>query len=180
MRSHLARTAKLVSLSALLLACHCVLPATVGAAAAAGAASLHGAWRLTSLETVRPDGSLLREWMGERPSGILIYQPGGQVSLHIMRDPRARWQADHAFKASPTERVAAFDGYYAYWGTFELDPAAGKVRHRIAGSLWPSEVGTTVERAVEVAGDTLTLTTPLMERQGEMRFNRVVFERLAG
>jgi hypothetical protein len=147
-------------------------------AAAPGGPSLLGAWRLTALDTVRPDGSALREWMGERPSGILIYHPGGQVSLHIMRDPRPQWQADHAFKASPAERVAAFDGYYAYWGTFEHDVATQKVRHHIAGSLWPSEVGTTVERAAVLAGNTLTLTTPLMERHGEMRFNRVVFERM--
>ena len=51
-------------------------------------AALIGTWRLVSLETIRPNGEALTEWMGRRPTGLIAYLPSGYVSVQFMRDPR--------------------------------------------------------------------------------------------
>lgn len=143
-----------------------------------------GIWRLVSIGTVRPNGEIVTDWMGLKPTGTLIYDRAGHMSVQIMHDPPASWKvtgetaAQDVEEASEEEKVAAFDGYYAYYGRYEVSEKDLVVRHHIESSLWPPEVGTTYERHFEFSGDRLTLTTTSSKIKGEQRYNRLVFERV--
>ena len=81
--------------------------------------ALIGTWRLVSVESVGPSGEVSREWMGSKPTGLLMYDATGQMSAQIMRDPRPSFVSGRDRPGTPEEFKAAYDGYYAYFGTYE-------------------------------------------------------------
>ena len=105
-------------------------------AAQAGERSLTGVWELVSLQDSRPNGDVL-DWMGKKPSGTLIYSPDGRMALQIMRDPpsagRSMWSIDGRVllpSASSSDIRDALSGYYAYFGTWEVDERAHTALHK--------------------------------------------------
>lgn len=140
--------------------------------------ALFGTWQIVSVETVRPNGDSLTEWMGQRPTGWIMYNDAGQMSVQLMRDPRPRFTVPGYRNAPMPEKAAALDGYYAYFGTYEVNVEAGTITHNVVGSLRPHEVGQKLTRQVTLERGRLTLTTPLFDQEGEKRFNRLIWERL--
>ena len=139
------------------------------------ARQLVGRWKLVSLEAVRPNGEVVREW-GPNPTGYLSYDASGFVSVQFMRDPRA---AKQSRELTPDERREAFESYYAYYGRFEVDEKDGSVTHHIQGSLRPYEVGTDLKRFFKLSGGRLDLSTPPQQLEtGEPRVYRVSWERV--
>ncbi|HEV2669238.1 MAG TPA: lipocalin-like domain-containing protein, partial [Blastocatellia bacterium] len=59
--------------------------------------------------------------------------------------------------ATKDETKAAFDGYAAYFGPYEVNEADGVVIHHVKGSIFPNEVGGDNIRYYEFSGDRLTL-----------------------
>jgi hypothetical protein len=147
-------------------------------AQASAAATIIGTWKLVSVETIRPNGEALTDWMGNRPAGMIVYLPSGVMAVQIMRDPRPVMAGTDYDVATAAEKVLAIDGYYAYYGTYAVDEEAKTVTHNVQASLRPSEVGIRYQRRFALAGDRLTLTTPPAEESGEVRFNRLVWERM--
>ena len=148
-------------------------------------ADLLGAWRLLSVEMLRPDGEVSYEWLGKRPAGTVIYDASGVMSAQIMRDPRPAFAPGHycclpGRTATVEELADGFQGYYAYFGTYELDEVRGIVVHNITASLWPQEVGIRYERSVALVGDSLVLLSSTFEIEGEQRQNRLTWERIKG
>lgn len=143
-----------------------------------GSPSIVGTWRVVSVETIRPNGEALTEWLGKRPTGTIVYLPSGYMAVQIMRDPRPVIAGAGYENATPAEKATAMDGYYAYYGTYEVDASSSTVVHNIQASLRPNEVGIRYQRRFELIGDRLTLTTPPSDRSGEPRFNRLVWERV--
>lgn len=142
-------------------------------------AKLIGSWRLVSVETMRPNGEIITEWMGKAPTGLIVYLPNGLMSVQIMRDPRpARFESGSRLKASPEELKAAYLGYYAYWGKYTISPSENMVIHDVESSLWPEEVGTIYKRFFSIEGSRLVLTTAPYKRGDEERRNRLVWERV--
>ena len=137
-----------------------------------------GTWSVVSVEVVRPSGEVLTEWLGKHPTGTIVYLPSGYVAVQVMRDPRPTIAGADYDAATPAEKIAAIDGYYAYYGTYEIDVASRTVIHSVQASLRPAEVGTRYRRHFEIAGDRLTLTTPPYDESGESRFNRLVWQRI--
>ena len=137
------------------------------------ARQLVGRWKLMSLEAVRPNGEVVREW-GPNPTGYLSYDASGFVSVQFMRDPRA---AKQSRELTPDERGEAFESYYAYYGRFEVDDKEGSVTHHIQGSLRPYEVGTDLKRFFKLSGNRLDLSTPPQQLEtGEPRVYRLSWE----
>ena len=136
---------------------------------------LIGRWTLVSIDAVRPNGEVIREW-GPKPTGYLSYDASGFVSVQFMRDPRA---ATTSRDLTPDERREAFESYYAYYGRFEVDDREGSVTHHIQGSLRPYESGTDLKRFFTLSGDRLDLSTPPQQLEtGEPRVYRVSWERV--
>jgi lipocalin-like protein len=107
--------------------------------------ALVGTWRLVSVEERQPNGETTY-WMGRRPLGLLIYDRAGNVSVQIMRDP--------SLTTPPANHQ---DGYYAYFGRYDVREREATVVHRVQGSMRPSEIGVAYTRSVRLSGDRLVL-----------------------
>jgi Lipocalin-like domain len=145
---------------------------------------LIGVWDLVSLQDHRPNGEVL-DWMGKKPSGTLIYSSDGHMAVQIMRDPHPAaagpmWSSDGRDLlpgAAATDIREAYRGYYAYFGTWEVDERAHRVTHHIRGSLRSVEVGANYVRPYEFSGEQLLFRSPVSGADGE---TRVITWRRAG
>src|ERR1019366_7120069 len=108
---------------------------------------------------------------GRNPDGLIIYDATGHVSVQIMRDPRPTFESGRDRPETLDEFKTAYGGYYAYFGTYEVNEAEGIVLHHVRGSLWPREVGTEYKRNVALSGNRLILTTTPFQAAGEQRRN---------
>lgn len=126
--------------------------------AADSAASLVGTWRVERItDTDTKTGKLVHPY-GEHPKGYIVYDPSGHLSVQIMRTPATRpFASGDDAKGTDAEVRAAYDGFVAYFGTYEVDAKKGVVVHRVEGSLMPSYTGTDQPRPFRVEGDVLTI-----------------------
>ena len=124
-----------------------------------GKEAVLGAWKLVSFDAVSPDGQR-NPLLGKNPVGLIIYHPTGYVSVQFMRDPRPTFASPSPKNATPEEIRNAFFGYYAYFGTYEVNEKEGFVIHHLQASMNPPEVGINYKRTFKISGDRLALTTP--------------------
>lgn len=129
-----------------------LLSAPLGEALAevADATAFLGSWELVSFDLFPAEG----EPVARNMSGRIHYAEGGFMAAQLM--PLGRTAADPS--ASPAERWAASRGYVAYFGRFDVDPAARTVTHHVAGSVNQAWVGTDLVRHYELDGDVLRLS----------------------
>jgi Lipocalin-like domain len=141
-----------------------------------------GAWKLVSIETVRPNGEVIYPFYGKHPQGLIMYDRSGWMSVQIVSDPAvtvpggASWDA--VLAAPAAEKTKAYESYYAYCGTWTLDPAAKTVTHHIRQSLRPGERDDDAVRHFELDGDRLVLTARTHE-MGEDHERKLVWQRLS-
>jgi hypothetical protein len=142
------------------------------------ASQLIGTWRMISVEERRPNGEVVEPRYGSHPSGYIMYDTTGHVAVQIMKPGRARFASNDAAQATVTEAKAAFDGYGAYFGTYEINEAEGYVVHHVEGSVFPNYVGTDQKRGFELSGDQLILKPPPRQVGGEQHTTRVTWQRV--
>jgi hypothetical protein len=142
---------------------------------------LIGAWRLVSVETTRQTGEVIYPFYGKHPEGLLIYDRSGWMSVQIVSDPQPtvpHASSREAFLAAvPSEEVAAIDGFYSYFGTWNVDSSGSTVTHHIKQSLYPAERGEDGVRVLVLDGNRLTLSAKTHE-MGEDHERRLVWERV--
>jgi hypothetical protein len=140
-----------------------------------------GAWRLVSIETIRPNGEVIYPFYGKNPEGLIMYDNREWMSVQIVSDPPAkapsRSSREEVMAAPSAEKSSAFDSYYTYCGTWSLDTAQQVVRHHIRQSLIPGEVGEDVVRRYVLDGDRLTLRAKTRE-MGEDHERKLVWQRV--
>jgi hypothetical protein len=78
-----------------------LLKETAAKPKSAMAEKIIGAWKLISLETMRPNGEISYDWMGRQPTGLIVYAATGQMSVQIRRDPRPAFALNDKEKATP-------------------------------------------------------------------------------
>jgi hypothetical protein len=143
-----------------------------------------GAWRLVSIDYSGPNGALADPVFGPNPQGIIIYDQSGWMSVQIVtanrpviRRPAMRTSdvltADDAKLAA-----AAFDTYYAYFGTWDYDADTSVMTHHLKSSLLPYETGLDFRREVAFDGAHLTLIARSQEK-GEARQRRLVWRKIS-
>jgi hypothetical protein len=129
------------------------------------AKKLVGAWRLVSIEG-NPPG---RTGVYDRPTGLLLYDPSGRMSVQIVvkadRKPFAPY-AKGLLSATSEEKAAAFDSYAAYFGTYTTDAKAGSVTHHLEDNLVPGRRGTDNVRWFEFQGDNRLYLIPTEDGKG--------------
>lgn len=139
-----------------------------------------GAWQLVSIETVKANGDVIYPFYGKHPQGLIVYAKNGWMSVQIVSDPAPTVPTADSredFKAAPDkEKVAAAEGYYAYYGTWSVDPTKSTVTHHIKQSLMPGERGENGVRHFVFDGDRLILTAKTHE-MGEEHERRLVWQR---
>ncbi|MDE2304713.1 MAG: lipocalin-like domain-containing protein [Gammaproteobacteria bacterium] len=158
---------KAAALPALLLAASGSL---AGAAGRPGHAlrpsDLVGAWRLVRIDYSGPDGPAVDPFYGPAPTGLIVYDASGWMSVQIVSHPRRAWRS-HADRrsTSPTAarghaalKAAAYDGYYAYYGAWRIVGGGTAVEHVVSDSLDPAEDGHRYRQQVRVANGCMTFT----------------------
>ncbi len=99
------------------------------------------------------------------------------MSVIIMRPERPKSSINDKSKATNEEIKSAFDGFEAYFGTYEIDEEKKIVSHHIVGSLFPNWEGMTHTRFAEFSGNQLTLKTPPMQYGGETISGTLIWQR---
>jgi hypothetical protein len=133
---------------------------------------LVGAWKLVSFEARSSNGEVSYPY-GRNAFGMLMYDAGGNVFVLLMRRDRPKFASDDLWRGTPEEIKAAFEGFVAYCGTYEVDEEKGTVTHHVEGSHFPNWAGTDQVRLFKCSGDQLTLSTPptpLGGRQSTVHF----------
>lgn len=143
--------------------------------------ALAGSWRLISVETIRPNGSIIFPFYGRHPNGLLIYDRSGWMSVQIVSDPApvvpTESSREKFAQAAVAEKAAAVDGFYSYYGTWTVDDAGGTVTHHIKQSLYPGERESEAVRRLSLDGNRLTLLATSHE-MGEDHQRKLVWERV--
>ena len=129
---------------------------------------LLGTWKLVSCGGYWSDGRVTYPY-GENPEGLLVYDSGGHFSGQLQGQGRPLFESGNLLKGAPEEIKAAFEGYVAYYGTYEVDEEAGSLTHHVQGSLFPNGVGNTQTRLYEFKDEKLSLTTlPFVGKRNQL------------
>jgi hypothetical protein len=165
--------------------CHAA-PADRGSPPHVTRQQLIGAWRLVRIEYAGPSGPIVDPFYQADSAGIIIYDSSGWMSVHIVAAHRQAWEVPESRLSSSTAtaqdaplKAAAFDTYYAYFGTWDLDEAASVVNHHVMSSLIPAETGLSYAQQVTLESGRLIFTTRSGNKGGET-IRRKVWERAAG
>jgi hypothetical protein len=113
---------------------------------------LIGSWRLVSYETTDDSGRRGRPY-GEAV-GRISYDANGNMSGQVMRPDRP-----HVEGADAHAVRAAYLGYIAYFGTYEVAADGRSVVHHVQGALNPAWVGGDQVRMLRFEGERLILGT---------------------
>lgn len=134
---------------------------------------LEGTWKLLGWEIGSGDGSVSYPF-GPEATGLLHYTADGGMAACIARPDRPRWSTGNPRKAPEAERLAAFESYFHYAGTWRLEQRDGQtvVVHTVTHSLNPDFVGSEQVRQVELEGDHLTLSAQEGPRHHRLRWRR--------
>jgi Lipocalin-like domain len=123
---------------------------------------LVGAWRLVSVEGT--DATL--HFAYDHPTGIITYDRSGWMSVQIdikgIRKPFVNGPAS----GTGEEKVAAFDNYVAYYGTYTLDSKARTVTHHLEDASAPNWRGVNNVRWFEFQGKDRLLLIPREDGKG--------------
>ena len=114
---------------------------------------LIGTWRLVSYETEEPGGRRGQPY--GQAVGRLSYDENGNMAGQVMRPGRA----DVSLGEGSAQQVrAAYLGYIAYFGTYEIAPDGNSVVHHVDAALNPAWVGGDQVRALRFEGERLVLS----------------------
>jgi len=97
-----------------------------------------GTWKLVSLEVHLSDGTVMEPY-GDNPMGMAMYDNDKFVA-QIMKPNRKEFEAGNQFGGTPEEIKEAFEGYTAYFGSWEVKDDKTLVNN-VEGSLYPNWIG---------------------------------------
>jgi hypothetical protein len=132
---------------------------------------LIGSWRLVSYETTDASGRKGRPY--GNAVGRISYDANGNMAGQVMRPDRARVEPGEAFAQ---QARAAYLGYIAYFGTYDVAADGTSVAHHVQGSLNPAWVGGDQIRQVRFDGDRLILSTAT-SKNGVSLMHELTWER---
>jgi hypothetical protein len=132
---------------------------------------LIGNWRLVTYETVDAAGRRAKPY-GDAV-GRLTYDERGNMSGQVMRPNRARVELG---EGNAQQVRAAYMGYIAYFGTYDIEPDGARVTHHVEGSLNPAWVGGDQVRAMRFDGDRLVLSAEVV-KAGQTVTHTLTWER---
>ena len=132
---------------------------------------LIGNWRLLSYTTSEVDGKRGTPY-GEAV-GRLMYDANGNMAGQVMRPGRARVELG---EGSAQQVRAAYLGYIAYFGRYEIAPDGQSVVHHVSGALNPTWVGGDQVRRMRFDGERLVLSAEV-QKNGETVTHVLTWER---
>jgi hypothetical protein len=129
-----------------------------------------------------PKGPLIDPFYQADSVGLIVYAESGWMSVQIAAPHRKTWPATTSRSAQESRldvqlKTAAFDSYYAYFGTWSFDDADSVVTHRVTASLIPAEAGASYTQKVTLDGPLMTLTS-VEEIHGVKTVRRKLWQRV--
>jgi len=125
-----------------------------------------GTWNLVSFETRNSDGAVTYSF-GEDAEGVLVYDASRNFAGQVSRNDRPHFGSSDIRDGSIEEIRAAYAGYIAYFGKFEIDEAERYLIHRVQESLFPNWRGDSQKRYYELSDRRLVLQAPPTPFRGE-------------
>ena len=135
---------------------------------------LIGSWRLVSYEARDAAGRTTRPY-GDAV-GRLSYDTRGNMAGQVMRPDRAPVQLG---TGAAQQLRAAYMGYIAYYGTYEVASDGRTVTHHVEGALNPAWVGGNQVRRLRFDGERLVLSTDV-KKNDEVVTHQLTWERCSG
>ena len=135
-----------------------------------------GTWRLLECYGKWSDGRISYPY-GDKPEGQLIYDGHGNFSGQIAGSGRPAFETGNLLKGTPEEIKTAFEGYIAYYGTYEVDEVKGQVTHHVQSALFPNWIGDIQTRNFEFEGKKLRLNTQPIKGSRADLTNTLLWER---
>jgi hypothetical protein len=123
---------------------------------------LVGAWRLVSVEGT--DATF--HFAFDHPTGIIIYDRSGWMAVQIDVKGARKPFANGPAAGTGEEKVAAFDNYLAYYGTYTLDLKAQTITHHLEDASPPNWRGVNNVRWFEFQGNDRLLLIPREDGKG--------------
>jgi len=120
-------------------------------------AQLVGTWQIVSIDDTNPDGKVQPSaQFGPHPQGFLMYEPDDHMCATLANGDRPAWKDP----AQPTnaEKIAYYDSFIAYCGTYKLDGEKSVVTHFPTVAWTPAYVGSTQPRPFKLEGNRLIIT----------------------
>lgn len=137
-----------------------------------------GTWQLLESYSERATGRAPFP-LGAKVIGRINYDRGGNMAAQLMGEDRSPFKSRDPREISDAEYRAAFQTYTAYFGTFELNPAARTVTHHVLGATVPNWPGNDQLRYYELQDDRLILRTPPMrDNDGEKSVHTLVWQKV--
>jgi hypothetical protein len=115
-----------------------------------------GTWKLVAYNITYP--------LGKDAVGQLMYDANGYMAAQIADVNRPKFATEDYRKLTPEETGAAFKGYVAYYGTYEVDEGEKAVIHHVVNSLLPNWAGTDLIRLYELRGSHTIVLTLVWDR----------------
>jgi hypothetical protein len=137
-----------------------------------------GIWKLLSYESQVDDGSVTYP-LGKDAVGQIMYDGKGNMSAQLADTHRPSFASGDVRRGTPEEINAAFKGYVAYFGTYDVDENKRTVVHHLKSSLLPNWVGIDLIRYYEFAGNRMTLRSAPMLLGGKKIVITLVWERIS-
>ena len=131
-----------------------------------------GTWRLVSYESSETGGRRGRPY-GDAV-GRLAYDENGNMSGQVMRPERAKVELG---EGNAQQVRAAYLGYIAYFGTYEVAADGQSVVHHVQGALNPAWVGGTQVRKMRFDEDRLVLSADV-PKSGSVVTHTLTWERV--
>ena len=138
-----------------------------------------GTWRLLECYGKWSDGRISYPY-GDKPEGQLIYDGHGNFSGQIAGSGRPAFETGNLLKGTPEEIKTAFEGYIAYYGTYEVDESKGQVTHHVQSALFPNWIGDIQTRNFEFEGKKLRLNPQPIKGSRADLTNTLLWERAQG
>jgi len=104
-----------------------------------------------------------------------MYEPDGHMCAVLTNGDRPGWK--DAAKPTDAEKIAYYDTFVAYCGTYQLDSVASVVTHYPTIAWSPAYVGSTQPRPFRLEGDKLVITVTKGLRDPQMQKRVLVWQR---
>jgi len=135
---------------------------------------LVGAWRLVSTEQQLTNGTIRPSPIyGPKGTGYLMYSSTGRMCVILVNPDRPLWKSED--NPTPEEIKSAFDGFIAYYGSYEVDETESFIIHHIEAHLVPNWIGEQ-KRYFLLSDDRLTLKVAPPLEDGLVEY-KLVWER---
>lgn len=135
-----------------------------------------GPWLLMNMVMTNQDGGVFYPF-GESPTGMIMYDASGYMSYTAMRSGRAKFASGDLAGGTPEEKKAAFEGFDAYFGTYDLDLEERVIIHHVEASKFPNWEGSEQLRYFRVSANQLIIDTPPIQFQDKDWVFQVTFVR---